>query len=99
MRLASEKVHPVTLELAGKHAAIVLADSDIDKVAPAIAWGALTNAGQACASIERVYAERSIAPRLAEKIAETARGLKLGNGLDPTTDVGPMIDRESVERV
>ncbi len=99
MSLAAEKLHPLTLELGGKHAAIVLADADLDKVAPAIVWGAFTNAGQACASIERVYAERSVADRLGARVSELTGRLVVGDGLTPGVDVGPMIDTDQVERV
>lgn len=99
MALAAAKLLPVTLELGGKHAAIVLEDADVDKVAAAIVWGAFTNAGQACASIERLYAVKPVARRLAGKIAELTRKLRLGDGLAAGTDVGPLIDEEQLRRV
>lgn len=99
MNIAARKLVPVTLELGGKHAAIVVADSDLDVIAPQLVWGGMTNAGQACASIERVYADRSIATDLARKMAEIARGLKLGDGMLDDTDVGPLIDPMEVGRI
>lgn len=99
MNIAARKLVPVTLELGGKHAAIVVGDSDIDTVAPQLVWGGMTNAGQACASIERVYAERSIAFELARKMAEVSRALKLGDPLEDDTDIGPLIDPMEVNRI
>lgn len=97
--LAAKKLLPCTLELGGKHAAIVLEDSDIDVVARPIVWGAFTNAGQACASIERMYVVRSIAGPLIQRIAEQAKQLRLGDGMLPDTDVGPLIDESQLVRL
>lgn len=63
-RAAAEKLIPVTLELGGKDAAIVLHNADIERAAAGIVWSGIFNAGQTCASVERVYADRRIADRL-----------------------------------
>ncbi len=97
--LAAKKLIPVTLELGGKHAAIVLADSDVDSIASGLIWGAFTNAGQACASIERMYVERSIAPQLIPRLQELTKQLRLGNGMLADTDVGPLIDESQLSRI
>jgi acyl-CoA reductase-like NAD-dependent aldehyde dehydrogenase len=97
--LAAKKLIPVTLELGGKHAAIVLEDSDLDAIARPLVWSAFTNAGQACASIERMYVVRSIAKPLEEKIAQLVKQLRLGNGLLAETDVGPVIDEPTLDRI
>jgi acyl-CoA reductase-like NAD-dependent aldehyde dehydrogenase len=97
--LCNKNLIPFTLELGGKHPAIVREDADIDKIAWSLLWGAFTNAGQACVSIERLYVHRSLADRLMTKIADLAQGLQLGNGLDPNTQVGPLIDLGQLERV
>jgi succinate-semialdehyde dehydrogenase/glutarate-semialdehyde dehydrogenase len=99
MGLAAEKLHPVTLELGGKHPAIVLEDADVDKIAPAVAWTAFTNAGQACASIERLYVVKPLAEKLSRRVAELAAQLRLGDGTKPDVDVGPMIDEEQLRHV
>ena len=98
MAIASGKLVPVTLELGGKHPAIVLDDVDADKVAGAIAWCAFTNAGQACASIDRLYLQRAVADKVLAKVTEITRGLRLGNGMLPDTDVGPIIDESQMKR-
>lgn len=99
MSLASKKLLPVTLELGGKHAAIVLRDSEIEKIARPIVWAAFTNAGQACASIERLYVEKPLAEALSTRLAELTSRLRLGDGLLPDTDVGPLLDESQVTRV
>lgn len=99
MNLAARKVLPVTLELGGKHAAIVLDDSDVDVIARPLVWAAFTNAGQACASIERLFVSSALKNRLAAKMAEHARLLRLGDGMSEDTDVGPLIDEQQVLRV
>ncbi|HEY9792150.1 MAG TPA: aldehyde dehydrogenase family protein [Candidatus Obscuribacterales bacterium] len=99
MALAAKKLLPVTLELGGKHAAIVLEDSDIDEIARPLVWAAFTNAGQACASIERLYVARSIKDRLVARLVEHTRALRLGDGLSEETDIGPLIDESQALRV
>lgn len=99
MNIAARKLVPVTLELGGKHAAIVVGDSDLDTIATQLVWGGMTNAGQACASIERIYCDRAMSSELARRMAEVSRELKIGNGLEPDTDVGPLIDPSEVGRI
>ena len=90
-RLAADQIKKLHLELGGKDAFIVAEDADLDIAVPGVAWAALLNTGQVCTSTERVYVHESIAPRFIERIVEYARGLRLGPGLEPETDVGPMI--------
>lgn len=100
MAQASERLTPVSLELGGKDAAIVLPDAPVDWTARALVWGAFTNCGQACASIERVYIVRGKnSDRLIEKIVEHTRALRVGNGADAATDVGPLIDAAQMATV
>src|SRR6478672_9207171 len=90
-RLASDQMKKLHLELGGKDAFIVAEDADLDIAVPGVAWAALLNTGQVCTSTERVYVHERLAPEFVERIAEYARGLRLGSGLEPQTDVGPMI--------
>jgi acyl-CoA reductase-like NAD-dependent aldehyde dehydrogenase len=80
----AERLALCALELGGKDAAIVLADANLDRAANGVVWGALMNAGQNCASIERVYVEASVAPAFTAKVAEIVLGLRMG------VDVGPL---------
>jgi acyl-CoA reductase-like NAD-dependent aldehyde dehydrogenase len=82
--VCAERLVPCSLELGGKDAAIVLADAPLERTARGLCWGAFTNAGQNCASIERVYVVQSIADRLIAKLVEVSAEL------DPARDIGAM---------
>jgi len=89
---------PCALELGGKDAAIVLADANLERAANGVVWGALTNAGQNCASIERVYVERSIEAAFTEKLLAVVRSLKSRDDVGPLATVRQCaIVREHVE--
>jgi acyl-CoA reductase-like NAD-dependent aldehyde dehydrogenase len=87
------------LEHGGAAPAIVAADADLDSAVPKLVKGGFYHAGQVCVSVQRIYAHRSIARTLAERIAEQARRLKVGDPTLPETEVGPLIRRHEVERV
>ncbi|TCP86254.1 MULTISPECIES: aldehyde dehydrogenase family protein [unclassified Rhizobium] len=89
----------LTLELGGKSPAIVLADADMDLAVPGIARGIFANAGQVCVAGSRVYAHRAVYDRLVEGLAREAGRLRLGHGLDPETDLGPLVNRKQADRV
>ncbi|AUX42001.1 aldehyde dehydrogenase [Sorangium cellulosum] len=80
----AERLVPTSLELGGKDSAIVLGDCDLERAARGVVWGAFTNAGQSCASIERVYVEQAIADRF------ITRAVALTRELRPGVDVGEM---------
>ena len=88
---ASERLLPVVLELGGKDAMLVLDDADVDVASSAAVWGAFVNAGQACLSVERCYVHRSLYERFLAACAEKTKKLRVGNGMDVETDVGPLI--------
>jgi succinate-semialdehyde dehydrogenase/glutarate-semialdehyde dehydrogenase len=82
---------PVTLELGGKDAMYVRADADLDRAVGGAMFGGFFNAGQTCASVERLYVHRDVADAFVEKLTDRAKALRVGDPLDPNTDVGPMI--------
>jgi len=96
---AAERLLPVVLELGGKDPMLVLDDADIDVASSAAAWGAFVNAGQACLSVERCYVHRSLYDAFARACAEKTKQLRVGNGMDSHTDVGPMIHERQVQIV
>ncbi|HVO44497.1 MAG TPA: aldehyde dehydrogenase family protein [Aggregatilineales bacterium] len=80
---------PVSLELGGKDAAIVLGDADLNRAAEGIVWGGMHNAGQACASVERVYVMRPVADRLVQKMVRVMNDhIRLGPGEAYDTSMG-----------
>ncbi len=78
MAAASERLTPVLLELGGKDAMIVDDDADLEKAAEAAVYGGLTNAGQACISVERVYVKEAVHDRFVEEVVKQVRELKVG---------------------
>jgi succinate-semialdehyde dehydrogenase/glutarate-semialdehyde dehydrogenase len=90
---------PSVLELGGKDAMIVLADADLEAASSAAVWGAFTNCGQACLSVERIFVERSVSEKFTELCVEKTRRLQIGPGNDPDNEIGPMIRPQSVERI
>ena len=89
----------LTLELGGNDAAIVLDDVDPKEVAPRIFNGAMFNTGQVCLAIKRVYAHDSIYDALCTELAKLAEAAKLGDGLEPGTQFGPLQNKAQFEKV
>lgn len=94
-KACAERLIPASLELGGKDAAIVLADADLERAANGVAWGALTNAGQNCAAIERVYVEKPIADAFIGKLKDAVAKLRLGDDVGTLTTEA---QRSTVER-
>jgi len=96
---AAPDLKRVTLELGGNDAAIVLSDVDLASVAPKIFWGAMENSGQICSAIKRVYVPQEMYAPMLEMLGELAKGVKVGNGLEAGTQMGPINNRPQFERV
>ncbi len=95
-----ERLRPVTLELGGKDPMLVFADADLERAVEGALWGSFSNCGQICAGIERIFVDEPLYEPFVERLAERARGLRLGRGDDPRTEVGPLVSedqRTSVE--
>ena len=90
MASAAAQGTPVTLELGGKDPAIVCKDADLERASAGIVWAAFLNAGQTCASVERVYVEEEIADAFIAKVIEKTRAIKYGDPLDANNDMGPL---------
>ncbi|MCK9250584.1 MAG: aldehyde dehydrogenase family protein [Solirubrobacteraceae bacterium] len=99
MRLASQTVKKVSLELGGKGAAVVLEDAPIDTVADAALFGCCLYSGQMCESITRLIVPESIHDELVERIVARAKTIKLGDPADFDTDLGPVVSAEQHERI
>ncbi|KAK44024.1 aldehyde dehydrogenase [Caballeronia jiangsuensis] len=96
---ASHTLKRVTLELGGNDAAIVLADVNVHAVAEKIFWSAFTNAGQVCMATKRLYVHESVYDELAFALAEYAKTVKVGDGFEPETKIGPIQNRAQYDRV
>lgn len=91
-RLAAERIKRTHLELGGKDAFVIAPDADMETAVEALAYSALLNTGQVCTSTERVYVPELMLDAFAGALVEYVRGLRLGPGLEATTDIGPMSD-------
>jgi acyl-CoA reductase-like NAD-dependent aldehyde dehydrogenase len=99
-RMAAPMMKKLHLELGGKDPMVIAPDVNIEMAVSALAYAALINTGQVCTSTERVYVHESIFPQFSEELADFVGKLRLGNGLEKGTDIGPMIRnkfREVVE--
>ncbi len=91
MRQAAKDIKHVHLELGGKDPLIVCADAELDAAARAAVWGGFLNAGQVCTSIERVYVESVVYEDFLNRVIALTEQLVIGPGIDPTSEVTPMI--------
>ncbi|HEX6230960.1 MAG TPA: aldehyde dehydrogenase family protein [Actinomycetota bacterium] len=89
----------VTLELGGNAGVIVHSDADLDLAAKRIAFGGYYQAGQSCISVQRVLVQSEVYEDFAARLVKEVESLKVGDPMDPTVDVGPVIDRSNVERI
>jgi len=86
-------------ELGGKNAIVVLDDADMDLSIDGIVWSAFGTSGQRCTAASRVIAHRSVAGDLVDKLVSRAKGLRLGDGLEASTDVGPVVSDSALEKI
>jgi len=98
-QIAAERLLPVVLELGGKDPMLVLEDADVDVASSGAVWGAFVNAGQTCLSVERCYVHQSLYSAFLDACSEKARKLRVGNGMDEATEIGPMIHERQVRVV
>jgi len=96
---ASRTVTRLSLELGGNAPVLVLPDVDLDAFAAGSVSAKFRNNGQVCVSPQRFLVHRSIADQVAERVAERARGLKVGSGLERDSQVGPLINARQRDRV
>jgi betaine-aldehyde dehydrogenase len=92
-------LRPVTLELGGKSAAIVLDDADVATVVPQLLDAGVMNNGQACVAQTRILASRSKYDEVLEAVTEAVAALKVGDPMDPETQIGPLVAERQRERV
>jgi len=99
MRQGSETLKRVHFELGGKNPVIVFDDADLDRALDAVVFMIYSLNGQRCTSSSRLLVQRGIHDQFVEKVAERARNLKVGDPLDPATEVGPLIHARHLEKV
>jgi acyl-CoA reductase-like NAD-dependent aldehyde dehydrogenase len=97
--IAGEHLKKVNLELGGIDPLIVFGDADLDVAVRGTAWARLLNAGQVCTSSKRIYLEESIAEEFTRRLLDYLPQIKMGDPMDPTTDLGPLISAEARAKV
>ena len=99
MEGASKDLKRITLELGGNDASIVLPDADVSKVAEQLFWSSFSNAGQICVAAKRIYIHEDIYDELSQAIADYAKTVKVGDGSEQGTGVGPIQNKKQFDRV
>ena len=89
----------VSLEMGGKNAILVMDDAPLDLAVDGAVWGGFGTSGQRCTAASRVIVHEAVAGPFTERFVERARRLRLGPGLDPATDVGPVINAQQLQRI
>ena len=88
-----------SLEMGGKNAIIVMDDADVDNAIEGTIWGAFGTSGQRCTASSRVIVHKKVYRQFTKKLIEQAKGLRVGDGADPKTDVGPVINEDAVQKI
>lgn len=96
---AAPDLKRLTLELGGNDAAIVLDDVDVKSVVPKLFWGAFSNSGQICSAIKRVYVPDALYEPISQGLAEMAKAVKVGDGLQEGVELGPINNEPQFQRV
>ena len=99
VQAAAGNLKRLTLELGGKSAALVFANADLDAAAAGVAGGIFGNAGQMCVASSRVYVERQVLDGFLQRLAKHAAALSLGDGMDPASQMGPLISADHRQHV
>ncbi len=99
VKAAANDLKKVTLELGGKSPNIILDDADLDIAIPGAANAIFFNHGQCCCAGSRLFVQEKIYDKVIAGVAEYARKLKVGPGLDPTTQMGPLVSQTQLDRV
>ena len=89
----------VSLEMGGKNAIIVMDDADIDNAVEGSLWGAFGTSGQRCTASSRLVVHKKVYKKFTEKLVERVRQLRVGNGLNAKTEVGPVINQKAYEKI
>ena len=96
---AGGELKHVSLEMGGKNALVVLDDADVGEAVTGALWGGFSTAGQRCTASSRLVVDRRVADQVVDALVEGMRSLVIGDGLDPDTNVGPLINATQLDRV
>ncbi|MFH1940965.1 MAG: aldehyde dehydrogenase family protein [bacterium] len=99
MKQAAPKLKKCVLELGGNDPAIICDDADLENASSGIVWGAFSNCGQNCNAVERVYVDASVAEDFIRLVVEKAKTLRVGDGMEYGTDVGPLVSEAQLQKM
>ncbi|MDQ8045787.1 MAG: aldehyde dehydrogenase family protein [Patulibacter sp.] len=99
VRAAADNLKKVSLELGGKSPNLLFDDADMSQAIPGVANAVFFNQGQVCCAGSRLYVQNSVYDDVLQGMSDVAKGVKVGNGLDPATDMGPLTSQEQFDRV
>jgi aldehyde dehydrogenase (NAD+) len=99
VRASAGNMKRLTLELGGKSPNIVFADADLDAAIAGSAMAVFTNTGQVCSAGTRLFVEQAVFDRVVEGVAAIAANLRIGPGIDPDTEMGPLVSQRQLDRV
>lgn len=99
MQSAATTMKRLTLEMGGNDAGIVLPDADPSKIAEGLFWGAFINNGQTCAALKRLYVHDSIHDAVCEELVRFTRGVRVGDGMDENSLLGPIQNQMQFQKV
>ncbi len=99
MKKASERLTPLVLELGGNDAMIVCDDADLSRAARGAVWAGMQNAGQSCGGVERIYVDKKVYPEFLSLLKKRVGGLRVGEGTNPSSDIGAMTTRKQMMTV
>ncbi len=97
--LGARRIKRVSLEMGGKNPLIVMPDADLDLALDGVLWAAFGTTGQRCTATSRLIVHRAVARELVDRIVARAQSLRVGNGLDPATEMGPLVNEKQLQRV
>jgi aldehyde dehydrogenase (NAD+) len=89
----------LSLELGGKSPDIVFADADLETTVPGAGMATFANSGQICSAGTRLFVERKVYDEFVGRVADFGKSLKVGNGVDPDTQIGPLVSEQQLQRV
>lgn len=99
IRASATNIKRVQVELGGKSPDIIFADADLDKAVPGAAMAVFANSGQVCFAGSRLFVQNSIQEEFLERLKAFTKTLKVGPGVDPSTQLGPLVNRKQLDRV
>lgn len=99
IQASAGNIKRLSLELGGKSPDLVFADADLNKAVPGAAMGCFANSGQICAAGTRLFVQRPVQEEFVARLADYTAGIRVGNGLDPSTVLGPLINGTQLDKV